>query len=196
MRGDRKSSGDDLWLCFDFFLAFIWRELYRHERPSCFEGVCVMAVNGCPVCLQKQRRIDELEEQVKSLQKKLRYQVRKEQEGLFGSSTPSSKRPVKPNSEPKERKPKGARPGHKGSGRRSHDNGSADRYCGCGCRERAVSGVRRSFGEEGVGGAQRDRHSPAEGGKDHVSCGQTVLSSLPSQCHSSASRSVAEEPLR
>jgi len=86
-----------------------------------------MAVNGCPVCLQKQRRIDELEEEVKHLRAKLRYQARREQDGFFGSSTPSSKQPVKPNTEPKERKPKGARPGHQGVGRKGHENSSADR---------------------------------------------------------------------
>jgi len=86
-----------------------------------------MGVNGCPICLVKQRRIDELEEEVKGLQAKLRYQERKEQDGYFGSSTPSSKRPVKPNSEHEEKKPKGARLGHKGVGRRSHEEGTADR---------------------------------------------------------------------
>ena len=65
-----------------------------------------MAINGYPVCLDKQRRIDELEEQVKGLQAKLRYQERKELDGPFGSSTPSSKLPVKPNAEQKEKKPK------------------------------------------------------------------------------------------
>jgi transposase len=86
-----------------------------------------MAVNGCPVCLQKQRRIDELEDENKRLQDELRLQQRKAEEGFFGSSTPSSKKPVKPNSEPKEKKPRGARPGHKGAGRRSHDDETADR---------------------------------------------------------------------
>ena len=86
-----------------------------------------MAVNGCPVCLHKQRRIDELEEEVKNLRAKLRYQERQGQEGFFGSSTPSSKLPVKPNSEQKEKKPRGARPGHKGAGRTSHDDKTVDR---------------------------------------------------------------------
>jgi transposase len=86
-----------------------------------------MAVNGCPVCLHKQRRIDELEEEVKNLRTKLRYQERKEQDGYFRSSTPSSKKPVKPNTEHKEKKPRGARPGHKGAGRASHDEHTADR---------------------------------------------------------------------
>lgn len=86
-----------------------------------------MAVNGCPVCLEKQRRIDKLEEENKRLLAKLRYQERKEQEGFFGSSTPSSKRPIKPNAEQKENKPRGARPGHKGAGRTSHDDETADR---------------------------------------------------------------------
>jgi hypothetical protein len=68
-----------------------------------------MAVNGCAFCLQKQRRIDELEEEVKRLRAKVCYQERKEKEGFFGSSTPSSKKPVKPNSEQKEKKARGAK---------------------------------------------------------------------------------------
>jgi transposase len=87
----------------------------------------VMAVNGCAVCMQKQRKIDELEEQVKGLRAKLRYQERKDKEGFFGSSTPSSKRPVKSNCEQKEPKSRGARPGHKGAGRASHEEGAKDR---------------------------------------------------------------------
>lgn len=86
-----------------------------------------MAVNGCPVCLHKQLRIDELEEEVKNLRAKLRYRERQGEEGFFGSSTPSAKRPLKPNSEQKENKPRGARPGHKGAGRTSHDDETADR---------------------------------------------------------------------
>lgn len=86
-----------------------------------------MAINGCPVCLRKQRRIDELEEENQRLREKLRVQRRREEEGFFGSSTPSSRKPVKPNSEQKERKPRGAKPGHKGNGRRSHDEDSVDR---------------------------------------------------------------------
>ena len=86
-----------------------------------------MAINGCPVCLQKQRRIDELEEQLKNLKAKLRYQEHREHEGFFGSSTPSSKLPIKPNAAQREKKPKGARPGHKGNGRKSHDEGAVDR---------------------------------------------------------------------
>jgi len=91
------------------------------------QGNGVMAINGCPICLHKQRRIDELEEEVRRLQTKLRYQERQGQEGFFGSSTPSSKIPVKSNTEPKQKKPRGARPGHKGVGRRSHDDESVDR---------------------------------------------------------------------
>jgi len=83
-----------------------------------------MAVNGCPVCLDKQRRIDELEDEVKRLRDKLRYQERREEDGFFGSSTPSSKKPIKPNTTAKEQNPRGARPGHKGVGRTSHTDGS------------------------------------------------------------------------
>ena len=86
-----------------------------------------MAFNGCSVCLQKQRRIDELEEEVKRLRDKLRYQERKEKDGFFGSSTPSSKKPVKPNSKQQEKKPRGAKSGHNGVGRKAHTDGNTDR---------------------------------------------------------------------
>jgi len=86
-----------------------------------------MGINGCPVCLEKQRRIDELEDEVKRLRAKIGRQVRKEQDGFFGSSTPSSKKPVKPNSEQKEKKARGAKHGHNGVGRRGHADGRIDR---------------------------------------------------------------------
>lgn len=49
------------------------------------------------------------------------------EDGAFGSSTPSAKIPIKPNSKEKEKKSKGARPGHLGNGRKSHKAESADR---------------------------------------------------------------------
>ena len=86
-----------------------------------------MAINACPLCLGKQREIDDLKEEVKRLRGELHRQQRKMEDGAFGSSTPSSKKPFKPNSEEKEKKPKGARPGHPGNGRKSHEAESADR---------------------------------------------------------------------
>lgn len=86
-----------------------------------------MAANDCAVCLHKQRRIDELEDENKRLRAKLRYEERKATDGFFGSSTPSSKKPVKANASEKEKKPRGAKLGHKGVGRRTHEEGEADR---------------------------------------------------------------------
>jgi len=85
-----------------------------------------MGINSCHFCLDKQRRIDDLEEEVKRLKQKLRSRERKDEDGFFGSSTPSSKKPVKPNSKKQERKPIGARPGHTGNGRKSHEEQNAD----------------------------------------------------------------------
>jgi transposase len=69
--------------------------------------------------LKKQREIDGLKEEVERLRQKLSYQARKDKEGFFGSSTPSAKLPLKANSDKdKERRPKGARPGHTGAGRK------------------------------------------------------------------------------
>lgn len=86
-----------------------------------------MGINACPLCLAKQREIDELKDQVKGLKRKLRMHERKDKDGFFGSSTPSSKRPVKPNTERQEKKPKGARPGHQGNGRGRHQEEDADK---------------------------------------------------------------------
>jgi transposase len=86
-----------------------------------------MAINDCPLCLEKQREIDDLREENMSLRTALRRKQRKMEDGVFGSSTPSSKIPIKPNSQEKEKKPKGARPGHRGNGRKIHEAESADR---------------------------------------------------------------------
>jgi transposase len=85
-----------------------------------------MAVNACPICLEKQREIDNLKEEIKGLRAVLRREQRKMKDGAFGSSTPSSKIPIKPSSEKKERRPKGACPGHPGNGRKSHQAQTAD----------------------------------------------------------------------
>jgi transposase len=69
--------------------------------------------------LKKQREIDGLKEEIERLRQKLSYQARKEKEGFFGSSTPSAKLPLKTNADKdRERKPKGARVGHTGAGRK------------------------------------------------------------------------------
>ena len=70
----------------------------------------------------KQRGIDQLEEEVRRLKERLRYQNRKATEGFFGSSTPSSKIPVKPNTlAERQAKRGGARRGHVGYGREVKD---------------------------------------------------------------------------
>ncbi len=79
-----------------------------------------MAINDCTICLEKQRKIDALTEEVARSRIALNRQKRKADEGYFGSSTPSSKVPIKANvrsEEPEKRR--GARPGHVGSGRKN-----------------------------------------------------------------------------
>jgi transposase len=84
-------------------------------------------VNNCEGCLRKQRKIDQLLEEVQRLKAKLRYQERKDQEGFFGSSTPSSQRPLKAHTDKENRNRQGgARPGHKGHGRKAHTQETAD----------------------------------------------------------------------
>ncbi len=72
----------------------------------------------CKQCLEKQGKIDELQEQIVRLKAKLRYEERTGQEGFFGSSTPSSKVPVKPSRPVTEPRPRGGgKVGHPGHGR-------------------------------------------------------------------------------
>jgi transposase len=82
----------------------------------------------CKACLQKQQTIDRLQEELLRVKAKLRYQERTAKEGPFGSSTPSSKVPVKPNSlEEKQARKGGAQPGHPGHGRQPLQPAQAQR---------------------------------------------------------------------
>ena len=86
-----------------------------------------MAMTYCIGCLEKQKKIKELEEEVACLKETLSYQRRTAKEGFFGSSTPSSKVPVKPNSSTKHQRNRGGgKPGHKGHGRSSICEQDAD----------------------------------------------------------------------
>lgn len=85
-------------------------------------------VNGCSECLSKQREIDRLAEEVRRLKQALRYQEHKAEEGFFGSSTSSAKKPVKANTVPaKVARKRGAQAGHPGHGRKPADPAHADR---------------------------------------------------------------------
>jgi transposase len=82
----------------------------------------------CKQCLEKQRKIDELQEEIVRLKAKLRYQERTAEEGFFGSSTPSSKVPIKANRHGEEPRPHGGgKVGHRGHGRRRINAEQADR---------------------------------------------------------------------
>src|SRR5262245_53294539 len=84
-------------------------------------------VNLCEGCLEKQREIDRLREEVQRLRVKLNLRERKQQEGVFGSSTPSSLKPLKTNSdEAKRARRGGAKNGHPGHGRSACSASEAD----------------------------------------------------------------------
>jgi len=79
-------------------------------------------------CFEKQVEVDQLREENKQLRQKLRYRERKAEDGFFGSSTPSSKIPIKANTEASQSKRKrGAQAGHPGHSRKSADHKTADR---------------------------------------------------------------------
>jgi transposase len=95
------------------------------ESFSQEEAVLMASGRYCPGCFEKQSKIDQLVEENERLRQKLRYEERKAKEGFFGSSTPSSKIPFKGN-QSRERKPKGAKPGHRGVGRKGFSEAEAD----------------------------------------------------------------------
>ncbi len=74
----------------------------------------------CKDCLDKQRRIDELEKKRRRLEKRLRSEERKAMEELFGSSRLPSKIPVKADilTEGQQER-SGAKPGHIGHARQA-----------------------------------------------------------------------------
>ena len=81
----------------------------------------------CKDCLEKELKIAELKETITGLQAKLRYRERKEKEGYFGLSTPSSKIPAKGNAPGENTNKKGGGViGHPGHGRSSHTQETAD----------------------------------------------------------------------
>ena len=82
----------------------------------------------CLQCLEKQRLIDDLKEQIVLLKAQLCYQERTAKEGLFGSSTPSAKLPVKGNTlRTGPKRQGGGKRGHAGHGRSSVPPEEADR---------------------------------------------------------------------
>jgi len=80
----------------------------------------------CEACYKKQLKIDKLENELENLKAQLKYRKKKDMEP-FGSSTPSSKVPLKENTD-KENKNKsgGAKEGHVGNGRKSINLEEAD----------------------------------------------------------------------
>jgi transposase len=87
--------------------------------------------------LKKQQVIDRLQEEIVRLKAKLRYQARTATEGPFGSSTPSAKVPLKANTPPESALRRGgAKPGHRGHGRRDLPDAEVT-------REEAVPGPER-----------------------------------------------------
>lgn len=87
-----------------------------------------MAMTYCKECLNKQQKINDLEEEIACLKTKLRYQERTAKEGFFGSSTSSAKIPVKPNSQKEHQRYRGGgKIGHQGHGRGSICEEDADK---------------------------------------------------------------------
>jgi transposase len=79
---------------------------------------------SCPDCIVKQFDIDKLEEENKSLKRKLKY---RQDQDYYGSSTPSSKKKFKEkSSEDNIKKKGGAKKGHKGHGRKIIKRSEAD----------------------------------------------------------------------
>lgn len=87
-----------------------------------------LGVTTCAACLEKQREIDRLREEVARLRSQLCQRTRDANAAPFASSTPSSKIPVKPNTTPEQTEKRGgAQRGHPGHGRRAVTAAEAQR---------------------------------------------------------------------
>ncbi len=87
-----------------------------------------MAIYYCPECFAKQQEINILKDRITHLEGKLKLRQRQAVQGPFGSSTPSSKLPVKPSSLPeRQARTGGGKVGHAGHGRRRLEAPAADR---------------------------------------------------------------------
>jgi hypothetical protein len=97
------------------------RTIYQPTKSQAVEA------SLCEACLEKQRQIDRLKEEIARLRVQLSQKKRKDKEGYFGSSTPSAQKPLKANSPEEEaQKRGGAKPGHRGNGRSAHNQAQAD----------------------------------------------------------------------
>jgi len=86
-----------------------------------------VSANLCEACLEKQRQIDRLKEEVARLRIQLSRKKRQDKAGYWGASTPSAQQPLKANSPEAERnKQGGAKPGHRGNGRSAHSTREAE----------------------------------------------------------------------
>jgi transposase len=79
----------------------------------------------CSQCVKLTEEVKRLREENYRLKKQLRYQQRKIDEGYFGASTPSAKKPFKANTQAAHNNG-GAHPGHRGHGRRRISEQQAD----------------------------------------------------------------------
>jgi hypothetical protein len=85
-------------------------------------------LNLCEICLERQRTIDQMQQEIQSLRAKVRRLERKTAAGPFGSSTPSAKIPVKATTAEEHRsEPGAAKPGHTGHGRQAVEDSAAVR---------------------------------------------------------------------
>jgi hypothetical protein len=92
------------------------------------KSVKTAGFNYCSGCLKKQLEIDRLRQENAQLRNRLNVRNYQAREGFFGSSTPSSQVPVKPNTGPESSaRPGGARPGHPGCGRQAVPPAQAQR---------------------------------------------------------------------
>jgi len=123
----------------------------------------IFGVNLCDGCLDKQREIDRLKEEIQSLRQKVSANQRRSRQGFFGLSTPSSQLPVKADSIAENQAQRGgAQTGHVGGGRQVFSAEEADETriakvstetCpGCECRL-----SRQSSNERGIYEIERER---------------------------------------
>jgi hypothetical protein len=155
-----------------------------------------LGVNSCDACLDKQREIDRLREEVARLRSQLCQRQRDPTATPFGSSTPSSKIPLKPNTtEEQSAKRGGAQVGHPGHGRRGVTAADAERViavtAAASCPQCGGALIAKGWPRQKRAGDAAHR-----GRTCAVPLTEEVLRHLSTRglCH--GSRRLAQEPLR
>jgi len=94
------------------------KDVYLYPLTSHFREILTDGHSSLSVLPRKAAADEPVEDEIASLKSRLKYRERNQQEGFLGSLTPSSQKPAKATTQEKTKKPRDAKQGHPGFGRK------------------------------------------------------------------------------